>query len=100
MIDHFNLPVTDLDRSQRFYQRVLEPLGYHFLLRDGLAAGFGRDAWNFGIVATPPPLPQLHGLSHEIAISLSRGWPNVVDMPPLDRSVLTRGSSPCDRSSS
>ena len=58
MIDHCNLPVTDLERSQRFYERVLEPLGYHFLLRDGLAAGFGREAWNFGIVATPPPLPQ------------------------------------------
>ena len=82
MIDHFNLPISDLERSQRFYERVLEPLGYRFLLRDGAAAGFGRDVWSFGIVATAAPLPKLHvafeaasrlQVDHFFATALSAG---------------------------
>src|SRR5262245_56979150 len=74
MIDHFNLPVADLARSQAFYERVLAPLGYRFLLRDGLAAGlggassclgsvaagFGVDSWGFGIVVVDPPVQRIH----------------------------------------
>jgi catechol 2,3-dioxygenase-like lactoylglutathione lyase family enzyme len=60
MIDHFNLPVLELARSRRFYERVLAPLEVRFLAEDGRAIGFGIDAWQFGIVATPPPFPQLH----------------------------------------
>ncbi|HYC21796.1 MAG TPA: VOC family protein [Candidatus Bathyarchaeia archaeon] len=60
MIDHFNLPVSDLARSRVFYERVLAPLGVPFLLQDGNAVGFGRSTWGFGIVAAPAPLPQLH----------------------------------------
>ena len=60
MIDHFNLPVSDLTRSQAFYERVLAPLGCRFLLRDGSAAGFGEDSWRFGIIALDPPLQRLH----------------------------------------
>jgi catechol 2,3-dioxygenase-like lactoylglutathione lyase family enzyme len=60
MIDHFNLPVSDLARSRRFYERVLTPLGFRFLMQDGNAVGFGTDAWRFGILFTPPPFPSLH----------------------------------------
>jgi len=60
MIDHVNLPVRDLERSRAFYERVLAPLGFRVLGRDGQAVGFGGDAWAFGIVATPPPLVPLH----------------------------------------
>lgn len=60
MIDHFNLPVRDLGRSRRFYELSLAPLGFHFILQDGEAVGFGADSWRFGIVATPPPFPKLH----------------------------------------
>lgn len=60
MIDHFNLPVTDLDRSQTFYERALDPLGLRFLFRDGAASGFGSDAWTFGIVVAAPPVPKIH----------------------------------------
>lgn len=69
MIDHFNLPVTDLERSLNFYRAALEPLGLRVLMRDGDAVGFGLAHWQFGIVATKPPLPALHlafaAASHE-----------------------------------
>ena len=64
MIDHFNLPVSDLERSRRFYELALAPLGFHFILQDGNAVGFGRDTWRFGVVATSPPFPRLH-LAHD-----------------------------------
>lgn len=60
IIDHVNLPVTDLARSRRFYELALEPLGCRFLMQDGLAAGFGVDTWSFGIAETPAPFPPLH----------------------------------------
>jgi catechol 2,3-dioxygenase-like lactoylglutathione lyase family enzyme len=54
------LPVSDLDRSLVFYERLLEPLGMCFLSRDADAIGFGVDTWQFGIVKTLPPIPVLH----------------------------------------
>lgn len=60
MIDHFNLPVVDLSRSQAFYEAVLAPLGYKLLARDGDAVGFGRDHWAFGIIKTSESIPKMH----------------------------------------
>jgi len=60
MIDHFNLPVADLQRSRRFYELALEPFGYPFLMQDGAAVGFGRECWRFGIVQMVGPIPRLH----------------------------------------
>ncbi len=60
MIDHFNLPVSDLGRSRQFYELVLDPLGFRLLMQDGRAIGFGTDTWRFGIVETAPPFPCLH----------------------------------------
>jgi predicted lactoylglutathione lyase len=60
VIDHFNLPVRDLARSRNFYEQVLVPLEARFLAQDGSAVGFGRHAWEFGIVTMPEPIPKLH----------------------------------------
>ena len=60
MIDHFNLPVANLDASRRFYARVLEPLGYREFAVDGSAIGYGRDSWGFGIIQTSSFIPPLH----------------------------------------
>ena len=60
MIDHFNLPVTDLERSRGFYEHVLAPLGLRFILQDGSAVGFGTDTWAFGIVVVGEAFPRLH----------------------------------------
>src|SRR4051812_18775180 len=60
MIDHFNLPVTDLERSRDFYERVLATLDCGVLIQDGNAIGFGRGCWNFGIVLIRASPPRLH----------------------------------------
>jgi catechol 2,3-dioxygenase-like lactoylglutathione lyase family enzyme len=60
MIDHFNLPVTDLEKSRSFYERILRVLGHRVIARDRNAIGFGVDSWNFGIIAEDPPLPKMH----------------------------------------
>jgi catechol 2,3-dioxygenase-like lactoylglutathione lyase family enzyme len=64
VIDHFNLPVLDLERSRDFYLQVLAPLGLRLLAVDGQAIGFGRDTWTFGIVLNRPPIPALHAAFH------------------------------------
>jgi catechol 2,3-dioxygenase-like lactoylglutathione lyase family enzyme len=60
MIDHFNLPVRDLEKSEAFYRAILAPLGYPWLMRDGAAAGFGKGAWRFGLIACAAPAPPMH----------------------------------------
>ncbi len=44
MLDHVGLPVEDVSRSKRFYERALVPLGYGLIAEyDDAAAGFGRE---------------------------------------------------------
>jgi catechol 2,3-dioxygenase-like lactoylglutathione lyase family enzyme len=43
MLDHINLPVSDIERSKRFFQEALSPLGYELLMEHGISgAGFGQ----------------------------------------------------------
>lgn len=43
MIDHLGLVVSDYERSKRFFQDALSPLGYSLLMEHGVSgAGFGR----------------------------------------------------------
>lgn len=43
MLDHVGLPVTDFERSKRFYEEALSPLGYGLLMQPASSvAGFGR----------------------------------------------------------
>ena len=52
MLDHVGIPVSDFERSKRFYEQALSPLGYGLIMepRRG-AAGLGRsgkpDFWIF-----------------------------------------------------
>ncbi len=60
IIDHVNLPVSDLDRSKQFYDAVLLTLGYRVVAEDGPAVGYGRNAWHFGIEQLDQGFPALH----------------------------------------
>ena len=42
MIDHVSISVCDLDRSARFYQAVLETIGYRKLRERPHTVGFGK----------------------------------------------------------
>jgi catechol 2,3-dioxygenase-like lactoylglutathione lyase family enzyme len=44
MIDHVGLPVSDYERSKRFFAAALAPLGYALVMEFGEAAGFGAGA--------------------------------------------------------
>jgi len=43
VLDHVGVPVSDFERSKRFYEQALSPLGYELIMEpSGSAAGFGR----------------------------------------------------------
>ena len=43
MLDHVGVPVSDFERSKRFYAQALSPLGYEVIMEPSAsAAGFGR----------------------------------------------------------
>src|SRR5215203_2829400 len=77
MLDHIGVPVSDFERSKRFYEEALSPLGYELIMEPSVsAAGFGRwgkpDFW----IAQGEP-------GH--AIHVSRSPPPTV--PPLTPST-------------
>ena len=43
MLDHVSLPVSDLERSKRFYVEALSPLGYELIMEHHISGvGFGQ----------------------------------------------------------
>ena len=63
MIDHTGLLVTDLQKSRRFYEQALAPLGYVMLFEvpGGAGIGFGEPAKpDFWVGQGTPNTPRLH----------------------------------------
>jgi catechol 2,3-dioxygenase-like lactoylglutathione lyase family enzyme len=58
MITHISIGVRDIDRSKRFYDTVLEPLGYKRLraARTLLGYGYGRDSIAFWVFSAERPV--------------------------------------------
>src|SRR5947207_12706061 len=59
MIAHISIGVRDAERSKRFYDAVLEPLGYTFIraARKLTGYGYGRDSIAFWVVLAECPVP-------------------------------------------
>ena len=59
MIAHISIGVRDIDRSKRFYEAALEPLGYKCLraARTLLGYGYGRDSIALWVVQAEHPVP-------------------------------------------
>jgi catechol 2,3-dioxygenase-like lactoylglutathione lyase family enzyme len=57
MIDHVSIGVRDIAKAQRFYDAVLEPLGYARLSTGAGSAGYGGAAPAFWLGATDRPVP-------------------------------------------
>ncbi|MEM9584022.1 MAG: VOC family protein [Pseudomonadota bacterium] len=60
MIDHVNIPVSDLTDAQAFFDAVLAELDMTILAKDGPALGYGTSAWTFGIVLDEGAIQPLH----------------------------------------
>jgi catechol 2,3-dioxygenase-like lactoylglutathione lyase family enzyme len=59
MIAHVSIGVRDIDRSKRFYDTVLEPLGYKCLrpARTLQGYGYGRDSIALWVFQAERPVP-------------------------------------------
>jgi catechol 2,3-dioxygenase-like lactoylglutathione lyase family enzyme len=59
MLAHISIGVRDIDRSKRFYDAALEPLGYKCLraARALLGYGYGRDSIALWVVQAVRPVP-------------------------------------------
>ncbi len=57
MINHLSIGVRDLARSKRFYDAVLEPLGYRCLSADAASLGYGLNGVAFWVGAAERPVP-------------------------------------------
>lgn len=61
MLNHVSIGVRDLARSRRFYDAVLQPLGYKRLSDGDTSAGYGRGSVAFWLGQTDTPVPADRG---------------------------------------
>jgi catechol 2,3-dioxygenase-like lactoylglutathione lyase family enzyme len=59
MIAHISIGVRDVEKSKRFYDAVLEPLGYKCITaaRNLTGYGYGRDSVAWWVVSAERPVP-------------------------------------------
>jgi catechol 2,3-dioxygenase-like lactoylglutathione lyase family enzyme len=57
MIDHISLGVHDIERTRRFYDAALKPLGYSCLKDFGDSLGYGADVAAFWVATAKRPVP-------------------------------------------
>ncbi len=57
MMDHVGIQVDDLGVARRFYDAVLEPLGYRVLMDYEVAIGYGAEFPMFWLSAATDPVP-------------------------------------------
>ncbi len=57
MFDHISIGVRDLERTRKFYDAALQPLGYTCLSESAGSLGYGRDGVALWISAVAKPVP-------------------------------------------
>jgi catechol 2,3-dioxygenase-like lactoylglutathione lyase family enzyme len=57
MLDHVSIGVRDIERTRKFYDATLQPLGYSCLSRDDGSLGYGVDRIEFWISRAESPVP-------------------------------------------
>lgn len=57
MFDHVSIGVRDLRKTQKFYDAVLEPLGYKCLSSGETSLGYGKDSVALWIGPSEQPVP-------------------------------------------
>jgi len=56
MLDHVSIGVRDIERTRRFYDAALKPLGYTRLSDSADSLGYGRDNVAFWALASERPV--------------------------------------------
>ena len=57
MFDHISIGVADIERTRRFYDAALQPLGYRCLSPGDTSLGYGGDSAVFWALASESPVP-------------------------------------------
>lgn len=57
MFDHVSIGVKDLERSLRFYDAVLAPLGYDRLMKTDTVIGYGANGISLWVTQVESPVP-------------------------------------------
>ncbi|MBV8806198.1 MAG: VOC family protein [Sinobacteraceae bacterium] len=57
MFDHISIGVRDIAKTKRFYDAVLQPLGYKCLSEGETSLGYGRNAVALWVLAAEHPVP-------------------------------------------
>jgi len=60
MIDHFNIPVGNLNKSKQFYLATLASLDLTIIHQEAEVVGFGKNTWVFGIEIEDKLITPLH----------------------------------------
>ena len=68
MIDHISIGVSDLERSTRFYEQTLAPLGLVKLVTRAASVGFGKRYSEFWIHARPGLAPVEAGSGSHVCL--------------------------------
>lgn len=56
MINHVSIGTADTEKSRKFYDAALKPLGYKCLSKDDNSAGYGKDQPNFWVLKARRPV--------------------------------------------
>jgi catechol 2,3-dioxygenase-like lactoylglutathione lyase family enzyme len=57
MLDHVSIGVSDIEAAKRFYDTVLQPLGYRCLYEDPATLGYGGTETSLWLYAVARPVP-------------------------------------------
>jgi catechol 2,3-dioxygenase-like lactoylglutathione lyase family enzyme len=93
LIDHISIGVSDLERSARFYELALAPLGFSRLVTRPGTVGFGKSYPEFWINLRPamPPVPAESGC-HICLRARSTGEVDAFHASALDAGASSDGT--------
>jgi catechol 2,3-dioxygenase-like lactoylglutathione lyase family enzyme len=91
MIDHISVGVSDLERSARFYEAVLAPLGLSRLVTRPATTGFGKTYSEFWINLRPG----MSNVPHESGVHVCLRAKTTGDVDAFHAAALASGGR-CD----
>lgn len=98
MLDHISIGVRDIERSRRFYDSVLAPLGYSRKMDVGATSGYGGDTPVYWIALAERPVPSDSESACTFALPRRRAKASMPSMPRrAPQAAATTASPACAR---